>query len=92
MVIIDTPPMLQMPDARVVARSADAVILVARAHQTTRDAALAARQRFAEDGTKLLGTILNDWNPKDSPSGYYGYYSSYGYKGYSHYYHHDQHP
>jgi capsular exopolysaccharide synthesis family protein len=74
MVIIDTPPMLQMPDARVLGRLADAVILVTRAGQTTRDAAMAASQRFEEDGTRVLGTILNDWNPKSSPGGYYGHY------------------
>ena len=93
MVIVDTPPMLQMPDARVVGRQADAVILVMRANHTTRDAALAARQRFAEDQTRLLGTILNDWNPKQSPNGYYGYYKGNYYynKEYGkHYYSHEQ--
>ena len=49
MVIIDTPPMLQMPDARIVGRIADTVILVTRAGHTTRDVAVAAKQRFAED-------------------------------------------
>ncbi len=79
MIIIDTPPMLQMPDARVIARTGDGVIMIIHANQTTRDAALAARQRFNEDGTRLLGTILNDWNPKHSPNGYYGgYYGGYG--------------
>jgi Mrp family chromosome partitioning ATPase len=72
MVIIDTPPMLQMPDARVLGRSADAVILVTRAGQTTMDAVITANQRFANDGTRVLGTILNDWNPKSSASGHYG--------------------
>jgi capsular exopolysaccharide synthesis family protein len=85
-ILIDTPPMLQIPDARVVARLADSVIMVVRAHQTTRDAVSAACQRFSEDGTKVLGTILNDWNPKSSPNGYYGYDKSYGRYGryYSH--------
>ncbi len=85
MVLIDTPPMLQMPDARVAARAADAVIIVARANRTTRDAALAVRQRFAEDRTRVIGTILNDWNPKNSPNGYYGYYTGY-YGKYAGYY------
>src|SRR5216684_3972034 len=76
-ILIDTPPMLQIPDARVLGRIADKVILVVRAGKTTRDAAIAARQRFSEDGTKLLGTILNDWNPKHSTTGYYGYYNGY---------------
>ncbi len=76
-ILIDTPPMLQIPDARVLGRIADKVILVVRAGKTTRDAAISARQRFSEDGTKLLGTILNDWNPKHSTTGYYGYYNGY---------------
>lgn len=70
MVIIDTPPMLRMPDARLLARVSDAVVLVVRAGQTSRDGALCVRQRFAEDRTRVLGTILNDWNPKTSPYGY----------------------
>ena len=80
-VFIDTPPMLQIPDARVLGRMVDRVVMVVRAGKTTRDAAMAARQRFSEDGTTVLGTILNDWNPKWSPSGYYGYDGAY-YTGY----------
>jgi polysaccharide biosynthesis transport protein len=86
MVIVDTPPMLQMPDSRVLGRLADGVILVMRAHQTSRDAAQAAAQRFREDGTAVLGSILNDWNPKSSPKGYYGYYKGYYGGYYKHYY------
>ncbi len=83
-IIIDTPPMLQIPDARVLGRMVDRVILVVRAGITTRDAAMAARQRFFEDGTPLLGTMLNYWNPKQSPNGYYGYSDKYytSYKSY----------
>ena len=86
MVLIDTPPMLQMADARLVGRVADAVVLVARAGQTTRDAILAAYQRFSEDRIRVLGTILNDWDPKQSPSGYYGYYRGSGYGSYQNHY------
>ena len=80
-IFIDTPPMLQIPDARVLGRMADSVILVIRSGKTTRDAGLAARQRFSEDGTQILGTILNDWNPKRSSNRYYGYSNGY-YNGY----------
>ncbi len=70
-VIIDTPPMLQMSDARVLGRLADAVILVVRSAQTTREVAAAATRRLTEDGTRVLGTILNQWDPqKTSRSGY----------------------
>ena len=85
MVLIDTPPMLQLPDARVVARLGDGVILVVRSGHTTRDAALAARQRFGDDNTEITGVILNDWNPKASANGYYGYYDGYYYNTYRYY-------
>jgi succinoglycan biosynthesis transport protein ExoP len=81
-ILVDTPPMLQIPDARVLGRMVDRVIMVLRAGKTTRDAAMAARQRFSEDGTQMLGTILNDWNPKRSPNGYYGNHGGYYYGGY----------
>jgi capsular exopolysaccharide synthesis family protein len=84
MVLIDSPPMLQIPDARILGRLSDAVVLVVRAGRTTRDTALAAQQLFAEDGTRLLGAVLNRWDPKNSHGGAYGY----GYGYYERYYGH----
>lgn len=75
MVLIDTPPMLAMPDARVLGRMADAVVLIARAGKTTRDAIQAAYRRFVDDHTPVLGMVLNDWNAKSSA---YSYYANYG--------------
>jgi capsular exopolysaccharide synthesis family protein len=63
MVIIDTPPMLDLPDARVLGRMSDGVVLVVRAGTTTRDIALTVKQRLHEDGITLLGTVLNNWVP-----------------------------
>jgi capsular exopolysaccharide synthesis family protein len=78
MILVDTPPMLQMADARIAARLADAIILVARARKTKRESLVAARERFAEDHTPILGVVLNDWNPRrarkapgDVPRPYY---------------------
>jgi polysaccharide biosynthesis transport protein len=74
MIMIDAPPMIHLADARVLGRLADGVILVVRAGQTTTESALFASQRFAEDGTRVLGTILNNWNPNASPSYRYASY------------------
>jgi polysaccharide biosynthesis transport protein len=80
MVLIDAPPVIHLADARVLGRFADGIILVIRAGQTTPESAMIACQRFAEDGTRVLGTILNSWDPK--ANGRYGY--SYDYhKAYS---------
>jgi Mrp family chromosome partitioning ATPase len=57
---------LELADARVMGRCADGVILIARAGSTTRQAAMAAHQRLTDDGINVLGTILNDWDPKQS--------------------------
>jgi succinoglycan biosynthesis transport protein ExoP len=87
-VIIDTPPMLNMSDARIIGRFSDGVILVIRAGQTTRDTMRAAIQRLAEDGIAVLGTILNDWHPEKNVAYGYGYaYRSYG-RSYKAYYKH----
>ena len=73
-VLIDTPPVLQVADARVIGRRASGVILVARAGQTVREAAAAACERLLSDNAKILGLILNDWNPKSSSYGYLAEY------------------
>jgi receptor protein-tyrosine kinase len=71
MILIDAPPMIHLADARVLGHLSDGVVLVIRAGQTTTESALSACQRFAEDGTRVLGTILNSWDPKST--GVYGY-------------------
>ena len=73
MILIDAPPMIHLADARVLGHLSDGVILVIRSGQTTTESALFARQRFAEDGTRVLGTILNSWDPKSSTTGYGAY-------------------
>jgi len=82
MILIDTPPALQITDARVVGRVADGVILVARANKTTRDVLLAVHDRFSHDRIGIMGAILNDWDPKKSRNGYYGYRAGTYYNGY----------
>ena len=73
--LIDSPPILHMADARVLAQQSDGAILVFRASSTTHDTAADARDRLMHDGVRLVGTILNDFDP--SREGKAGYYSSY---------------
>ncbi|MDX2150553.1 MAG: polysaccharide biosynthesis tyrosine autokinase [Bryobacteraceae bacterium] len=81
MVLLDSPPVLQFPEARLAGRLSDGAVMVIRSRQTERDAALVALRRLAEDAIPLLGTILNDWDPKvgGGLSHHYGndYYSRY---------------
>ncbi len=66
LILIDTPPMLSMSDARIIARQSDGVILVVRANVSSRDSIKDAHRRFVEDGARVIGTVLNDWNPRKS--------------------------
>ncbi len=76
-VIIDTPPVLDVADARLICRQADGVVLVCRAGTTDRESARMAVERLVSDGTRIFGTILNDFDPRGSRD-YKGYYSYYG--------------
>lgn len=74
-VLIDTPPMLHLADARILAGRTDGVILVFRARSTDRENALNARDLFHHDRVRIVGTILNDFDPLTQ--GQTNYYNSY---------------
>ncbi len=73
-ILIDTPPMLEIAEARILGKVSDGVILVIRADQTTRESAVAAIERMNEDGIPVLGTVLNDWDPASNDLAYGLYY------------------
>ncbi len=76
-VIVDTPPLVPVPDSRLIADRVDGFVLVVSAHRTP-------RQLFGEalsmmDPTKVIGIVFNG---DDRPlSRYYGYYYGYGHRG-----------
>lgn len=74
-VLIDAPPLLHMADARILAKQSDGAILIFRAGSTTRDQATSARDLIENDGVRLVGTILNDFDP--NRVGQRNYYQSY---------------
>jgi Mrp family chromosome partitioning ATPase len=73
-ILIDTPPLLDISDARILGRLADAGILVVRAGKTSREMASAVKRRLTEDGIVVLGTILNAWDLKSMSRYGYGDY------------------
>ena len=73
-ILIDTPPALQFPDARLLGHLSDGVVLIVRSGMTFRTNAIAAAERFAQDGVSIIGTILNDWDAEASPEGGRGFY------------------
>jgi protein-tyrosine kinase len=74
-VIIDTPPLVLLPDAHLLAPMADGVLMVVRAKSTPH--AMAKRAVDAIGSVRLLGVVLNAARATDYPK-YYRYDDYYG--------------
>lgn len=79
MLVIDTPPMLVVADAAVIASRLDGVLMVIKPGATRITAARQSIEQLRRAKANLLGVVLNDINIKRD--GYYGgYYHSYQYR------------
>lgn len=74
LIIFDTPPVLAVTDAKILANIVDGSILVVRSNQTEYEAATKAKEALEPAKAKLLGTVLNDKEKKGS--NYYYYYGT----------------
>jgi len=72
-VLIDSAPVNQVSESALVARQAEATILVVREGQTRRSAATDARRRLEGMGVNLIGGVLNCAVPRGHGYGYYYY-------------------
>ncbi|MDQ4091243.1 MAG: AAA family ATPase, partial [Actinomycetota bacterium] len=74
-VIIDTPPLLAVTDAAVLAARSDGVVLVAAVNETKREALKQSMTILEGTGARLLGVVANKV-PNTGQGGYYyaGYY------------------
>ncbi len=73
-VLIDSPPILTVADARVIGPQVDGVVLVAKAKQTPRELIDRARTQIMSAGARLLGCALNG---VESHNDFYPYYNRY---------------
>ena len=83
-VLIDSPPVLLVPDARVIARLADAVLYTVRWDKTREKQVAAGLRAFASVGAPVTGLVLSQVNAKGMKR--YGYGKDYGTYGTSGYY------
>lgn len=60
MVLFDTPPVVAVTDAAVLATRVDGVLLVLQAGQTRRDRAREARQKLEKVKANIIGVVLNN--------------------------------
>ena len=74
-VLVDSPPMLHIADARILAGHANRAILVFRSGVTKRSNALTVRNMLQRDRVEIAGSVLNDFDPRREGQG--TYYSGY---------------
>jgi len=88
-IVIDTPPTLSVTDAVVLSQRMDAIILVIRSNQTTKQALRRARDILAQVNARITGVLLN---AVDLTSPDYYYYYEYQGKYHDSYYREDDVP
>lgn len=73
-VVVDSPAVMAVADARILAAMCSVTILVLRAQSTTRKSAMHARRALQSVGAAILGVVVNDTpRSKDKYSDYGGY-------------------
>jgi len=72
MIIFDTPPVLAVTDAQILANMVDGTLLVVRSGNTENEEAIKAKEALERTHGKLLGTVLND-REKTGMDNYYYY-------------------
>jgi protein-tyrosine kinase len=73
LVLFDTPPVLAVTDAQILANLCDGIVLVVSSGKTEIEAAQKAKEALANAKGKVLGVVLNNKKMKDSQ--YYYYYA-----------------
>ena len=75
-VIVDSPPVMLVTDARILGAMCDLTIMVVRAERSHRRSAADARDGLMGFGANLLGIVVNDGPRSRNRYGYYGGYGS----------------
>lgn len=79
-VILDSPPVIAVTDAQVIAPATDGVLLVVRAGVSQVDAIKRTKALLSPPKARLLGVVLNDARAEHTYGSYY-YYYNYQYYG-----------
>jgi capsular exopolysaccharide synthesis family protein len=73
-VLLDSPPVIAVTDAQILASMADGTIMVVRANETSRHSANQAKRALNNVGARILGVVLNGFDLSQSERhGYYQY-------------------
>lgn len=75
-VLIDSPPVIAVTDASILAQTADGVILVLAEREVKKEFALKAKEQLEKTGAKILGIILNKAKLQAKKHSLYYYYGN----------------
>ena len=78
-IFFDSPPVLPVTDASILASKLDASIIVYEIGRTSREALLRAKNQLDSVGADITGIILNQTRPKTDADVLYPYYYKYRY-------------
>ena len=73
-VVIDSPPVVPVTDARILGAICDMTLLVLRAEKSSRRISAHARDGLLSVGAQVLGVVVNDVSASQGGYSYYGYY------------------
>jgi len=77
-VVVDSPPLLNVADSRILAALVEGVVLVVKGGATPREMVQRAQAYVQDVGANLIGVVLNNLDVRSSDGYYYKYYH-YGY-------------
>jgi succinoglycan biosynthesis transport protein ExoP len=72
LVVIDSPPILSVPDAKIIAGYVDKTVFIVRWRNTHRAAAIEGVRHFRAMGADVCGVVLTQVDSRKQPN-YYGY-------------------
>lgn len=75
-ILIDTPPLLAVTDAQIIATKSDGVLMVIDYGKVKRDIAIKAKSNLDKVGARILGVVMNNVKRKSSEAYYYYYYGT----------------
>jgi capsular exopolysaccharide synthesis family protein len=75
-VLLDSPALMAVADARIASAWCDATVLVVHATRTNRKMAKMAREGLAAVGANIVGVVVNDVSLRDNQ---HGFYARFGY-------------
>jgi capsular exopolysaccharide synthesis family protein len=70
-VFIDSPPLLSVTDAAIIASQVDASLLVVLSGKTRNEAAVQAKDRLVQANARIIGVVLNQSKPNGQDNYYY---------------------